>query len=70
MVPKWLRRWWSAVTQPGSGGIIQPGDWRCRYKDGFCTHWMSHGDAKNYVMCCGGKLEWRYDVIEKIASEQ
>lgn len=58
---KRIRRLWSAMTQLGTGGLIQPGDWRCRYPDGRCTHYMSHGDAANCRDLWGGKLEWRYD---------
>lgn len=60
-----MRRWWAKFTQPGTGGLIQPGDWRCRYRDGKCTYWMSHGDAANLRSCFGGKLEWRGDFQEK-----
>ena len=59
---KKLRRWWSAFTQPGTGGLIQRGDWRCVYTDGKRTYWMSHGDARNYQDVFGGHLEWRGDV--------
>lgn len=56
-----LRRWWAAVSQPGTGGLLQPGDWRCRYPDGTKTWWMSHGDAANCRTLYGGELEWRGD---------
>jgi hypothetical protein len=56
-----LRRWWSAFTQTGTGGLIQHGDWRVLYPDGKRTHYMSHGDADNYREIFGGTLEWRYD---------
>lgn len=62
---RWLwrrvRRWWARVSQPGTGGLIQPGDWRCRYPDGKNTYWMSHGDAANCRDIFGGELEWRGD---------
>jgi len=57
-----VRRAWAAITQPGTGGLIQPGDWRCIYPDGKRTYWMSHGDAANCQDLWGGKLEWRGDV--------
>lgn len=57
-----LRRQWAAFTQPGTGGLVQPGDWRCVYKNGEHTYWMSHGDAKNCKELWGGRLEWRKDV--------
>ena len=58
---KALKRWWSSWTQCGTGGLIQPGDWRVRYPDGKITRWMSHGDARNYKGIFGGDLEWRHD---------
>ena len=59
---KWLRRLWAMVSQPGTGGLIQPGDWRCVYPDGERTYWMSYGDAINCRTLWGGKVEWRGDV--------
>lgn len=58
----WLRRFWSMLSQPGTGGLIQHGDWRCVYPDGTRTYWMSHGDAANCRQMWGGKVEWRGDV--------
>lgn len=58
---KKLRRFFSAMTQPGSGGLLQPGDWRCVYPDGNTTKWMSYGDAANCRALWGGTLEWRFD---------
>ena len=58
---KALRRIISMVMQPGTGGLIQSGDWRCRYPDNEVTFWMSHGDAWNYKDMFGGTLEWRKD---------
>lgn len=60
---KVIRRWWSAFAQPGTGGLIQPGDWRVVYPDGARSKWISHGDAKTYRDIFGGRLEWRGDVI-------
>lgn len=57
----WLRRWWARVTQPGTGGLIQPGDWRVLYQDGKRSHYMSYGDARNYSDRFCGELEWRHD---------
>lgn len=57
-----VRRTWAAITQPGTGGLIQPGDWRCIYPDGNRTKWMSHGDAVNCRELWGGRVEWRGDV--------
>lgn len=59
-----IRRAWSALSQPGTGGLIQSGDWRCRYPDGGVTHWVSYGDAKNFKVMWGGELEWRGDLPE------
>lgn len=59
---KAIRRFWSAITQPGTGGLIQPGDWRCVYPEGCKTRWMSHGDAANCKEILGGRLEWRGDL--------
>lgn len=57
-----LQRLWSAVSQPGTGGLVQPGDWRCIYPDGARTYWMSYGDAVNCRRVFGGeRLQWRYD---------
>jgi len=67
---RWVRRSWSAITQPGSGGLEQPGDWRCRYKDGKATRWMSHGDADNMRRCFGGTLEWRGDFSQNTEVRQ
>ncbi len=58
---KRIRRWWSAFTQGGTGGLIRHGDWRVLYPDGERTYYMSYGDALNYKGCFGGTLEWRYD---------
>lgn len=58
---RFLKRWWSAMTQKGTGGLVQPGDWRCRYPDGYVTRYMSYGDAKNLKSIFGGRLEWRFD---------
>jgi hypothetical protein len=58
---KSIRRCWSAVTQPGTGGLIQPGDWRVLYPDGNRTRYVSHGDACNLKALYGGTLEWRHD---------
>jgi hypothetical protein len=58
---KGLRRWWARVSQPGTGGLIQPGDWRVIYLDGKRTRWMSYGDAVNLHSLHGGVLEWRGD---------
>jgi hypothetical protein len=60
---------WSALTQPGTGGLERHGDWRCRYRDGKCTRWMSHGDADNMRRCFGGALEWRGDFSSPNAKE-
>lgn len=56
-----IKRLFSAITQPGTGGLIQPGDWRCIYPDGNKTMWMSYGDAANYQKIFSGKLQWRFD---------
>ena len=56
-----LHRWWAKVSQPGSGGLIQPGDWRCIYPDGERTCWVSYGDAINLCRIFGGRVEWRED---------
>jgi hypothetical protein len=56
-----IRRWWSAFTQPGTGGFIQPGDWRVVYPDGEHSKWISHGDARTKCDLHGGRLEWRGD---------
>lgn len=58
---KFIKRIWSAYRQPGTGGLVQPGDWRVRYPDDHTTHWMSYGDAKNLKKVFGGKLQWRGD---------
>lgn len=58
---KKIRRWWSAFTQPGTGGLIQPGDWHVVYPDGERSCWMSHGDAKIKQYFHGGFLVWRGD---------
>lgn len=58
---KSIRRCWSAVTQPGTGGLIQPGDWRVLYPDGKRSRYVSHGDASNLKVRHGGVLEWRHD---------
>jgi len=58
---KRLRRLWARFSQPGTGGLIQPGDWRVLYPDNERTHYMSYGDAWDYKEMFGGKLEWRYD---------
>ena len=60
LVRRYLR-WWHRVSQPGTGGLIQPGDWRVIYRDGERSRYMSHGDAENYAECFGGRVEWRYD---------
>lgn len=60
-----LKRVWSALTQTGTGGLIQYGDWRCCYPDQRRTRWMTHGDASNCQTLWGGKLEWRYDKQEQ-----
>ena len=57
-----IRRFWARISQPGTGGLIQPGDWRCVYRDGLKTYWMSYGDASNCKALWGGKVEWRGDV--------
>ena len=59
---KTFRRWWARITQPGTGGLIQPGDWRCIYSDGLCSRWMSYGDADNLCEIFGGRLQWRGDI--------
>lgn len=69
LILKSIRRWWSAVTQPGTGGLIRHGDWCCRYKDGERTYWMSHGDAANLREAFGGRLEWRGDTETKLKEE-
>ena len=56
-----IRRAWSAMTQPGTGGLVQMGDWRVLYPDGHRTRFMSHGDASSCRDIWGGKLEWRHD---------
>jgi len=56
-----IRRWWSATSQKGTGGLLSPGDWRCVYPDGNKTRWMSHGDANNCRQLWGGALQWRHD---------
>ena len=62
MCVKDVKRWWAKISQPGTGGLIQPGDWRVRYTvDGQKTHWMSYGDAENYKNVFGGVVEWRGD---------
>lgn len=58
---RFLRRLWSALTQPDTGGLIQPGDWRVLYPDGRRSRYVSHGDAKNLRAIFGGRLEWRGD---------
>lgn len=58
---KALRRWWAAVSQPGTGGLIQPGDWRVHYPEGVRSRYVSHGDALNLIRLYGGTLEWRGD---------
>lgn len=63
---KAIRRCWSAMTQPGTGGLIQPGDWRVLYPDGQRSRWLSYGDAYNLLTISqmrepGGCLEWRGD---------
>lgn len=60
-----IRHLWSAFSQPGTGGLIQYGDWRCVYPSGERTYWMSHGDASNCKKLWGGKLEWRGDIPEQ-----
>lgn len=59
---KAIRRCWAALSQPGTGGLIQPGDWRVRYPDGLCSRFVSFGDADNLKARHGGKLEWRHDL--------
>ena len=66
---KSLRRWWAKISQPGTGGLIQCGDWRCVYPRAGHTYWMSHGDAKNLQAAFGGRLEWRGDVEEMLEKE-
>jgi hypothetical protein len=56
-----LRRWWAQVSQPGTGGLRQSGDWRCKYPEGFVSRWLSYGDADNLRELHGGTLEWRHD---------
>jgi len=66
---KYIRRSWSAWSQPMSGGLIKSGDWRAVYHDGKKTYWMTHGDARNCLAVDrisfntnGGFLEWRGDI--------
>lgn len=59
---KSIRRWWARVTQPGTGGLLQPGDWRCVYPDGMKSRWMSYGDAANLRALHGGDVQWRGDI--------
>lgn len=61
-IMKALRRFWSSISQPGTGGLIQPGDWRVRYPDGQLSRYVSFGDASNLKTLFGGKLEWRHDL--------
>ena len=59
---KRIRRFWAAISQPGTGGLIQPGDWRVLYHEGGKTYWMSHGDAQNLANIFGGVLQWKGDL--------
>jgi len=59
---KRIRRFWSTISQPGTGGLIQPGDWRVLYPDGARSRWLSHGDAQNLADIHGGVLQWRGDL--------
>jgi hypothetical protein len=54
-----LRYIWARLTQPASGGLIQPGDFRVIYKDGSVTRYMSYGDACGYAEVFGGRVQWR-----------
>jgi len=63
---KRIRMLLSAFFQDGTGGLIQPGDWRCIYPDGNKTYFMSRGDAKNCLDIWGGSLEWKYDDREEV----
>lgn len=58
---KRLLRLYAQITQPGTGGLIQPGDFRCRYTNGDKSRFMSYGDAKNLIEIHGGRVEWRHD---------
>ena len=59
---RWPRRCWAKLTQPGTGGLIQPGDFRvCYHEDGKRSKWVSYGDAKNLADIFGGEIEWRGD---------
>ncbi len=40
-----VRRTWAAITQPGTGGLIQPGDWRCIYLHQLAPHVRSRQAA-------------------------
>lgn len=61
MIPKIIRRWWAKVSQPGTGGLEQPGDWCVIYLDGKKTRFMSYGDASGLHQIFGGKIVWRED---------
>jgi hypothetical protein len=63
MLFKMFRRMWSAISQPGTGGLIHSGDWRVIYPDGKKTRYLSYGDAKNLRKIFGGKLQWRHDAV-------
>lgn len=65
-----IRRFFAAITQPSTGGLIQPGDWRCVYPDGKRTRFMSHGDAENCRQMWGGELQWRHDPTTQAQSAE
>ena len=56
-----LKRWRAMLAQPGTGGLIQPGDFRVIYGPTQHSSWMSYGDAKNLATVHGGHTQWRGD---------
>ncbi len=56
-----IRKLYAMLSQPGTGGLVQPGDFRVIYPDGKMTRWISYGDAANLQSIHGGKVVWRGD---------
>ena len=63
MMFKFIRRIWSALSQPSNYGLSHTGDWRVQYPDGNVTRWLHYGEAANLRNMHGGKLQWRHDGI-------